>query len=82
MSAMFRRGRIWWLSMISGGVFVMTGCDPSVRDSVLNGVGSAATSLATTFIQAFFQSLINSGQDQTTTTTVRAFIEEVPKFFA
>ncbi len=83
MSSMLRRTRIWWLTLISGGLFVMSGCDPTVRDSVLNGVGSAATGLATTFIQAFFQALINSGQDQTGGTgTAQVFIEEAAKLFA
>ncbi len=81
MHAMLRRGRIWWLSVISGGIFVLSGCDPNVREQVLNGVGSAATGLATTFIQAFFQALINQNQEETAT-TVQAILHEVPKYFA
>lgn len=75
------RARIWMLSAISGGMFVLTGCDPTVRDQVLAGVGGAATDLATTFIGAFFQGLINDSQEEEAT-VVRAIVEELPKFFA
>ena len=81
MRALWIRSRLWLLAAVSGGgLFVMEGCDPTVRDQVLGGVGTAATGLATTFINAFFQGLILSGQDDDAT-IVRAVIEEVPKFF-
>ena len=68
------RGWKWVAIAASGGsLFVLDTCDPTVRDTVLSGVGSATTSLASTFIQAFFESLQQKANDQTTTTsTVRA----------
>lgn len=49
----------------SGGMFVLTGCDPTVRDTVLGGVEGAASSLSTTFIQAFFESLAKDPNSST-----------------
>jgi hypothetical protein len=71
MSMLLRRARIW-LVLVStgGGLLILDGCDPGVRNTVLNGVGSAATSLTTTLIQAAVQSLSNQGQDAAATTTV------------
>lgn len=59
MRAWLSRGRMWLLYTTVGGVAVLEGCDSSVRTDVLTGVGQAATGLATTFIQAFFDGLIN-----------------------
>ena len=81
MRALLIRGRLWLLSAVSGGVIVLTGCDPNVREDILGGVGSAATQLATTFIGAFFQSLINDAQEGDAT-TVRAILEQLPQYFA
>jgi hypothetical protein len=63
MRACLRRGRMWLLCTAIGGVAVLQGCDASVRADVLSGVGSAATGLATTFINAFFTGLINKQAD-------------------
>lgn len=82
MRRLLLRGRIWLLSAVSGGsLLVLSGCDPNVRDTVLAGVESATTLLITTFIQAFFQSVLGPG-DETTVTTVKAIVERVPEFFA
>ena len=81
MRAWWIRSRLWFLTVASGGgLFVLEGCDPTVREQVLGGVGSAATGLATTFISAFFQGLINDAQEDAT--VVKAIIEAAPKFFA
>ncbi len=80
MRAWLRRGQWWLLSMTSGSILVLEGCDPAVRESVLTGVNNAATSLATTFIGAFFQSLMN--EEEETATTVRAVIDVAQQFFA
>ncbi len=61
------RRRRWLLTTATGTVFALSGCDPTVRDTVLTGVGQAATGLATTFIQAFIESLKAQDDDQTTT---------------
>ncbi len=82
MRAFLIRSRLKLLTLLAGGgLLVLQGCDPTVRDTVLNGVGSAATSLVTTFIQAFIQSLLNQNQTPTPT-TVQAVLENLPKFFA
>ncbi len=80
MRSLYIRTRLWLLTVASGGgLFVLEGCDPDVRDTVLTGVGSAATGLAGTFINAFVQSL--QADEEETAATVRAIIEHVPQFF-
>lgn len=56
---MRRSRRLCWLVALTMGTSYQTlqGCDPAVRDTVLTGVEGAATGLAATFIQAFFESL-------------------------
>jgi len=82
MRALLTRCRLWWLMVVSGGgVAVLAGCDPTVREQVLTGVGGAATGLATTFIEAFFQALINK-EAEGDGATVRAILEQLPQFFA
>jgi hypothetical protein len=79
MHRLFNRSRLWLLTVATaGGLFVLQGCDPTVRDTVLTGVGTAATSLTSTFIQAFIQSL--QAQDEQTATTVRAVLDYLPQF--
>ena len=81
MQALRRRSRVWLLAAAAGGsLYVLEGCDPAVRDTVLQGVSTAATGLSTTFIEAFFQSLMT--EEDTTATTVRADIEFEPQIFA
>jgi len=66
MRRMFFRARKWALLTAAGGVFVLSGCDTTVRDTVLSGVESASTVLTTTFLQAFFQSLMSQGEGAAT----------------
>lgn len=65
-----------WMSRLAviglGSGFVLGGCDPTVRDTVLGGVSEAATGLASTFIQAFFKSLTATDPNSDTPTTVQA----------
>ncbi len=52
--ARLRRGaRVW----VAGGLFVLSGCDPQVRSTILTGLETSSTSLSQTFISAFFQKL-------------------------
>jgi len=82
MPSLLLRGRIWLLTAVSGGgLLVLSGCDPTVRDTMLAGVESAATTLVTTLITAFFQSVLAAGDDSTVT-TVKAIVERVPEFLA
>ncbi|MEW6198883.1 MAG: hypothetical protein AB1601_09495 [Planctomycetota bacterium] len=81
MRRLLRRGQLWMLTVASGGgLFVLEGCDPAVRNTVLEGVSSAATSLSSTFIGAFFQSLL--ADEEETATTVRAIIDTASQIFA
>jgi putative exporter of polyketide antibiotics len=48
------------------GAFVLSGCDPNVRDTVLSGVEAATTGLFTTAVAAFFQSLQSEEEIPTT----------------
>ena len=71
MKSLLKRGRVRLVAMtLGGGMLALQGCDPVVRDTVLNGVGTAATSLAGTFIQALIQSVQNSGDPNATATSV------------
>jgi hypothetical protein len=81
MQRLHRRSRSWLLAVAAGGsLFALGSCDATVRDTVLNGVGSAATSLAGTFIQAFIESLQANQED--TATTVQADVQFAPQIFA
>jgi hypothetical protein len=71
-------GRRWWWVM-AGGTFVLAGCDPTVRDTVLGGVQSATTGLFSSLIAAFFESLAT---EEETITTVMRMVEELPQYFA
>jgi hypothetical protein len=82
MRALLTRGRVWMVTMAAGGgLLVLDGCDATVRDTVLNGVGSAATGLASTFIQAFIQSL-QADAEGDTSPTVKAIHDFQPQPFA
>lgn len=39
------------------GMFVLSGCDPQVKDTILSGLNTASTGLSATFIDALFQKL-------------------------
>ena len=66
------RYRRWILAVATGGAFVLSGCDPNVRNTVLSGVEGATTTILTAFVQAFFQSL-NDDNDNTPTTVQATF---------
>ena len=81
MRNLLLRGKLWVLATAAGGgLFVLGGCDPEVRDTMLAGAESAATTLMTTIISAFFESVL--AVDDETATTVKAFIEQIPDYFA
>jgi hypothetical protein len=82
MQSLLLRGRMWLLTAVSGGgLLVLGGCDPTVRDTMLAGLESATTTLVTTLITAFFESVLTAGDDSTVT-TVKAVVERIPEFFA
>lgn len=69
MRRWMKQGRVWLaISAVGGSTFVLEGCDPTVRDTVLSGVESSATSLFSSFIQAFFESL--AAEDEGAATVV------------
>lgn len=56
------RGRFYraWIRLgigAGGTLLALDSCDQNVRDTVLSGVEGAATTLVTTFVQAFFESV-------------------------
>ena len=58
MRSLLRRGQGWVLAAtIGGSALVLSGCDPNVRTTMLTGLQGASTTLFTTFIQSFFESL-------------------------
>ncbi len=78
-----RLGRFWWKATIllaGGGVFVLDSCDPTIKTTILGGLESASSGLATTFITALFQKL--SAEDQSTTTTLLRTLEEAARMLA
>lgn len=75
MRAWHQKALVRLAALSAGSVFVLDGCDTQVRDTVLTGAQGAATTLFTTFVQAFFESLTPK-QDDTTTGTVKVFGED------
>ena len=69
MRSMLRRGRVWLAAASIGAApYVLVGCDPQVRDTVLGGVEGASQTLLSTFVQAFFESLTPKEDDDAATT--------------
>jgi hypothetical protein len=55
---------------VGGSAFQLSGCDPEVRSTLLEGLQTTTTSLSTALISAFFLSLEDDdagGADLTTT---------------
>lgn len=71
--------RKWTAISALGGSFVLGGCDPTVRDTVLSGVEGASTVLTTTLLQAFFESLV---EDEDDVATVVQGVRELADAFA
>jgi len=45
--------------LVGGSAFQLSGCDPEVRSTLLDGLQSTTTSLSTALISAFFLGLEN-----------------------
>jgi hypothetical protein len=54
---------------IGGSAFALSGCDPNVRATLLDGLQTTTQTLSSALIQAYFLSLENSGGDGFTTTS-------------
>ncbi len=57
---------------IGTSVSVLSSCDPTTRDGVLQTIGNAATQLVTTLIQAWVQSQTNRQEPQPITVRTHA----------
>lgn len=79
-SMLARLNRKLLLSLALGGTLLQvsfSGCDQTLRDTVLTGVQASLTGLVTTFINAFFQALMTD--NQTSQPIVQAVLESLPK---
>ena len=82
MRVLFTLKHRWLLILAAGGgLFLLEGCDPTVRDTLLTGFGNATTGLIGAFVQALIQQLQANDVTQPAT-TVRAILDTVPQFFA
>lgn len=75
MRTLRRKTLVWLATASAGSAFVLEGCDPQVRDTVLSGAEGAAQTLFATFVQAFFESLTPK-EDEVGPSTVMIFGEE------
>ena len=57
---------------ISGSAFVLEGCDPTARDSVIAGVEGGTTSFLAGIITAFFDTIRANAAEDADATTVKA----------
>lgn len=71
-----QKTKFWILSFCTGATaFQFSGCDPSIRDTVFQGVQSSTVGLVTTFINALFLAIQPTTEE--TATTTKAIIETV-----
>lgn len=72
-----------FLPLLAGGLALqvnLTGCDPEVRNTVLDGVQTSITGLFSAVIQAFFLSLQDAGTS-TSQPVVQAVFDHLQCFF-
>jgi len=55
--------------VVGGSVFQLSGCDPTVRATLLEGLEATTSSLSSALISAFFLSLQDDGGNGSLTTT-------------
>ncbi|HRX84883.1 MAG TPA: hypothetical protein P5572_07690 [Phycisphaerae bacterium] len=55
--------------LLGGSALQLSSCDPTVRSTLLTGLETTTSTLAQTFISAFFVSLTNDNTSLTTTST-------------
>lgn len=68
------------LAGIGATSFALSGCSTSVRDTVISGLGDASNSIATTFISAFFQHLLERNDQQDAVPTVKVRFDDTRNF--
>jgi len=54
--------------MLGGSTLQLSSCDPVVRDTLLTGLEATTSTLAQTFVTAFFASLVDEDVNSLTTT--------------
>ena len=71
--------KLWFLSLVTGiTAFQFSGCDPTIKDTVFQGIQSSTVGLLTTFVNALFLA-IRPDQDETVTTTKAVFEQLIDK---
>ncbi len=76
-----RRCAFW----MAGGLlpfFSLTGCDPEVRNTVLDGLSAALIGVFTTVIQGFFLALKAQTATTTTQPVTKAVFDSLTSWFA
>lgn len=63
-----RRMLCWAMLLPVLMVGVLGGCDAAAKATIMSGLETGATSIATALITAGFQSMANNGSDTTATT--------------
>lgn len=63
-----RLARMVMATLVGGSAFQLSGCDPEVRSTLLDGLQATTTSLSTALISAFFLGLEDDEADGLTTT--------------
>ena len=82
MSTNRKHGRLstWFTALIAGGILLQAGgCDKGIQDSVLTGMSTSMQTLATTLIDALFQSM--AADDDGAVTTVKAVFDQIQTIF-
>lgn len=69
--------RLWsrrWALVLAGTItpLSLSGCDPTIRDTLLTGIQTSASTLLTSVLEAFFTALQNVATSQTAMSTVEA----------
>jgi hypothetical protein len=69
--------KLWFLSFLTGATaFQFSGCDPTIKDTLFQGIQTSTVGLMTTFINALFLA-IRPDTQETTTTTTKAVVERL-----
>lgn len=73
----------WARQFAAGGMLfgAFSGCDANVQDTLVGGLQSTAVGLATTLIDALFETFATGGSDGGLT-TVKVIVEEAVRYLA
>ena len=77
---MFNNATRRLLALAAGGMLpVLSGCDPTIRETLLTGIESATLSLVNAIVAAFFSGLLEEGS---TLKGVQALVEQTQHWLA